>query len=65
MYIWKNKNLSIRNQKEASERIGITPQYLSMICGRKVFISKTLAYCITKFIDSTAETEDFFIKKGG
>jgi plasmid maintenance system antidote protein VapI len=64
MYIWKKKNLSIRNQKEASERIGVTPQYLSMICGRKVAISKTLAFCIVKFIDSNAEIEDYFVKKG-
>lgn len=64
MYIWKNKKLSVRNQKEASEKIGITPQYLSMICGGKVIISKTLAYCITKFIDSNAETEDYFVRKG-
>lgn len=64
MYIWKKENLNIRNQLRASKCIGITPQYLSNICGRKVAISKTLAYCIVKFIDINAEIEDYFEKKG-
>ena len=60
MYMWKNKNLTIRDQKNASKSIGITSPYLSTICGRKVAISKTLAYCIVKFIDINAEIEDYF-----
>lgn len=67
MYIWKNENLCIRKQKEASKVIGVTPQWLSSICGRKVKIRKLLAYCISKYIDSNAEIEDFFeyVKKKG
>lgn len=60
MYIWKYKNLSFRDRDEPSEVIGVTPQYLSMICGRKVKIRKTLAYCIVKFLNEEAEIEDFF-----
>ena len=60
MYIWKNKKLSIRNQKEASKNIGVSSPYLSTICGRKVAISKALAYCIVKYIDINAEIEDYF-----
>lgn len=60
MYIWKNKNLCIRDQQKAGKEIGVTPQYLSAICGRKRKIRKLLAYCITKYIDSNAELEDYF-----
>lgn len=60
MYIWKYKNLCIRKQKEASKTIGVTPQWLSTVCGQKVKIRKLLAYCIVKYIDSEAEIEDFF-----
>jgi len=66
MYIWKYENLTLRKQKEASKIIGVTPQWLCNICGRKVMIRKLLAYCITKYISSEAEIEDFFdyVKKG-
>jgi len=60
MYIWKHKNLCLRKQQDASKTIGVTPQYLSAICGRKQVIKKTLAYCITKYIDSEAEIENYF-----
>lgn len=60
MYIWKHKNLCLRKQREAGRIIGVTPQYLSAICGRKLTIKKTLAYCITKYIDSEAEIENYF-----
>lgn len=66
MYKWKYENLTLRKQKEASKIIGVTPQWLCNICGRKVTIRKLLAYCITKYISSEAEIEDFFdyVKKG-
>ena len=60
MYLWKHKNLCLRKQQEASKVIGVTSQYLSAICGRKLTIKKTLAYCITKYIDSEAEIENYF-----
>lgn len=60
MYLWKHKNLCLRKQQKASKEIGVTSQYLSNICGRKLTIKKTLAYCITKYIDNEAEIEDYF-----
>jgi plasmid maintenance system antidote protein VapI len=62
MYIWKFKNLCIRNQQEAGQVIGVTPQYICYICGRKNKINKRLAYFIVKYIDENAEVEDFFEK---
>lgn len=60
MYRWKFENLCIRNQTKAGKVIGVTPQYLCRICARKTVIRKLLAYCITKYIDSEAEINDFF-----
>lgn len=60
MYMWKHKNLCIREQQKAGKAIGVTPQYLSAICGRKRTIRKLLAYCIAKYIDNNAELEDYF-----
>jgi plasmid maintenance system antidote protein VapI len=60
MYQWKYDALCIRKQKKASEIIGVTPQYLSKICGKKAQIKKLLAYCIVKYINSEAEIEDYF-----
>ena len=60
MYLWKHKNLCLRKQQEAGKTIGVTSQYLSAICGRKIVIKKTLAYCIAKYIDKEAEIEDYF-----
>ena len=60
MYLWKFKTLCVRNQKEASKVLGITPQWLSTVCARKVKVRKLMAYSITKYIDSNAEIEDYF-----
>ena len=64
MYIWKFKTLCIRNQKKASEVIGVTRQYLCNICAQRININKRLAYFITKYIDSDAEIEDYFKRIG-
>ena len=61
MYMWKYDNLTLRKQKEASKIIGVTPQWLCRICAKKVLVRKLLAYCISKYIDSEAEIDDFFI----
>ena len=60
MYIWKYKNITLRMQKEAGKTIGVTPQWLCRVCGRKEKVRKLMAYCITKYIDENAEIEDFF-----
>ena len=60
MYIWKNKNITIRCQKEAGKVIGVTPQWLCRVCARKTTVRKLMAYCITKYIDENAEINDYF-----
>lgn len=60
MYIWKYKNLTIREQIKAGKSIGVTPQWLCRICGRKEKVRKLMAYVIVKYIDENAEIEDFF-----
>ena len=62
MYMWKYKNLTLRKQKEAGKIIGVTPQWLCSVCGRKVTVRKLLAYCIVKYIDENAEIEDYFVR---
>lgn len=66
MYVWKHENLCIRKQKEASKIIGVSPQYLSTVCAKKIKVRKLLAYCITKYIDPEAEILDYFeyVEKG-
>lgn len=64
MYIWKYKNITLRMQKEAGKEIGVTPQWLCRVCGRKEKVRKLMAYCITKYIDENAEIEDFFERVG-
>lgn len=66
MYIWKNKKIRLGNHEDASKVIGVSRQWLSKICNSKVKISKTLAYCIVKYIDSESEILDYFeyVEKG-
>lgn len=66
MYIWKYENLCIRKQKEASKIIGVSPQYLSTVCAKKIKVRKLLAYCIVKYINPEAEILDYFeyVEKG-
>lgn len=47
--------------KGMAEKIGITATYLSLILNNKTECKKTVAYCISKAIDSEAEIEDYFI----
>lgn len=62
MYLWKYDKLTLRGQKEAGEVIGVTPQWLCNVCGRKVTVRKILAYSIVKYIDENAEIEDYFVR---
>lgn len=59
-----DKRINFKNQKEAAEDIGITPETLSRILNAKVGTTKTTAYCITKYYDKDAEILDYFIKEG-
>ena len=64
MYIFKQDiNIKI-NQVIASKVIGLTQPTLSNILNGKVACRKVVAFCIAKYIDDTAEIEDYFYKKG-
>jgi len=51
------------NKVKVAEKIGLHPDTLRKILNGKQECSKLVAYCITKYIDSNAEIEDYF-KKG-
>lgn len=52
------------NQREIAEKVGITEFTLSRIINEKQATQKTTAYCIVKAIDSNAEIQDYFVRKG-
>lgn len=45
-----------------AEGIGITLSYLSNVLNGKINCKKTIAYCITKIVDSEKEIDYFFEK---
>ena len=54
-------NVSIKiNQTEIEKAIGVTQPTLSRIINGKSTCRKIIAYCITKFIDNSAEIDDYF-----
>lgn len=68
MYMFKKINkkdvLNGRTITYMAKEIGITNQYLTNIFNHKISCSKLVAYCITKFLNSNAEINDYFIAKG-
>ena len=64
MYLFKIEIPVKINQTIASKVIGITQPTLSNILNGKVACRKVVAFSITKYIDETAEINDFFYKKG-
>ena len=65
MYMLKDGLYFKFNQSEASKIIGITQPTMNNIMNRKVACRKVLAVCITKYINETAEIEDYFEKVEG
>lgn len=69
MYYWKfneEETLKILNGKtkgELAEEIGVTKTCMSYVFTRKRHCPKTLAYIITKMLDSEKEISDYFEKK--
>jgi len=65
MYILKQKAvISIDNQRELANKIGIAEETLSRILNRKQGCGKTTAYILTKLNGSEEEVSDYFdIKK--
>ena len=64
MYLFKTEIPVKINQTIASKVIGITQPTLSKILNGKVACRKVVAFSITKYLDETAEINDFFYKKG-
>ena len=48
------------NKVKVADQIGLHPDTLRKVLNGKVECSKLVAYCITKFIDSNAEINDYF-----
>lgn len=51
------------NKVKVAEKIGLHPDTLRKIINGKQECSKLVAYCITKYINSDAEVEDYFVKE--
>ena len=64
MYIFKNKEEFKKNKTKSAKIIGLDPATLIRITNGKQECSKLVAYCITKFLNSKAEIEEYFIQKG-
>ena len=64
MYIFKTEIPIKINQSKACKIIGLAQPTLSKILNGKVACRKVVAFSITKYIDETAEINDFFYKKG-
>lgn len=58
------KRIRFKNQKRASEDIGINEATLCRILGGKQQASKVTAYCITKYFNKNAEIKDYFVYEG-
>lgn len=48
------------NKVKVANQIGLHPDTLRKVLNGKIVCSKLVAYCITKFIDSNAEIDEYF-----
>ena len=63
--MWKFKDKSVMDEyvlKISADKIGLHPDTLRKVVNGTQSCSKLVAYCITKYINSNAEIEDFFEK---
>lgn len=64
MYKFKNKTLaSMYNKEQMAKIIGLNADTIRRVINGKQQCSKLVAYCITKFLNSDSEIEDYFIKE--
>ena len=64
MYTFKDKNVvKMFNKTQMAKVIGLNPDTLRRVINGKQECSKLVAYCITKFLNSEAEIEEYFIRK--
>lgn len=65
MWRFKDSNLAIEyNKQKMAEKIGLAPDTVRRVIKGTQVCSKQVAYCITKFLNSEAEIEDYFEKQG-
>lgn len=67
MWKFKDKDLAKNyNKTQVAKIIGLNADTLRRVINGKQECSKLVAYCITKFLNSEAEINDYFeyIKKG-
>ena len=67
MWTFKDKEVAkTYNKEQMAKVIGLNPDTLRRVINGKQVCTKLVAYCITKFLNSEAEIEDYFeiIKKG-
>lgn len=65
--MWKFKDKEVArkyNKVQAAKIIGLNPDTLRRVINGKQECTKLVAYCITKFLNSNAEIEEYFEKKG-
>lgn len=65
--MWKFKDkekAKMFNKTQMAKVIGLNADTLRRVINGKQECSKLVAYCITKFLNSEAEIEDYFDKKG-
>lgn len=65
--MWKFKDKEVArtyNKVQMAKVIGLNPDTLRRVINGKQECSKLVAYCITKFLNSESEIEDYFEKKG-
>jgi len=64
MYIFKDKYVFKKyNKTQCAKIIGLNPATLIRITNGTQSCSKLVAYCITKFLNSDAEIEDYFTQE--
>ena len=64
MWIFKDKEIAkAYNKTQMAKVVGLNADTLRRVINGKQECSKLVAYCITKFLNSDAEVENYFIKK--
>ena len=64
--MWKFKDKEVAktyNKVQMAKIVGLNPDTSWRVINGKQEWSKLVAYCITKFLNSEAEIEEYFIRK--
>ena len=63
MWVFKDKEVAkMYNKTQMAKVVGLNPDTLRRVINGKQVCSKLVAYCITKFLNSEAEIQDYFIR---